>query len=336
MDIAHAVNMHLPRHLACLLSLLPDIRANPVGKSLNITNIYSSALSDLKDLSAVACLPPAPGHAPIHDPDCFVLENDILLSRDTRIPRLWGLIGMNYPRNYRECSIQFVRAGSGGDPLEKFPEYQMAIAAAVIVDRCRGIHYGGIKYVTRSQQFAATVKNPNHDSEEDVLLPGTNITESELSTNLTRVTPVSNISANDTAAISPSVSGLNATVSCYPPAERAQPIDRGDCYDLFHNMLLRPDILTSHVWVGRNPHSSEGPWSSGSCKVEVIGRSSLSTGYFKLIDPLVAAAQVAQTCFVDRGVSFGGVISVPDQRWFTVRVSSARALAANTTAVESA
>ena len=105
---------------------------------------------------------------------------------------------------------------------------------------------------------------------------------------------------------------------------------------LFPNMLLRPDILTSKTWSGRNPGTSDGPWSSDSCSFEVTGRSSLATGYFKLTDPIFAAAQVVQTCFVDRRSSFGGVISVPDQeQWFSVRVASARVLAEDTTLVES-
>ena len=325
--------MHLLFYSTCLLLLLTKIRANPINPEVNITEIYSSTLSN----DAVVCSSPDPEHQPIYNPDCFVLENDILLSLYTRIPRLWGLIGINYPRKCRDCTINFLRTSSrGGDPLEKFPEYQIAIAAAVIVNKCSARHNGGLKYITQSQQFAAEVKNLQNAGEE-ILHPSPNVTETELVINSTLLSPISDPSINNTTAIAPPISNLNASVNCYPPGEQFQPINREDCYVLLHNMLLRPDILTSKAWSGRNPSTSECPWSSDSCGFEVIGRSSLAMGYFKLIDPVVAAAQVVRTCFVDRGSSFGGVISVPDQeRWFSVRVASARVLAENTTSVESA
>ena len=85
-------------------------------------------------------------------------------------------------------------------------------------------------------------------------------------------------------------------------------------------MLLRPELLASQVWSGRVPRTSQSPWSLGSCGFG--GRSDSDTGYFRLIDPVVAAAMVVQACSVDQGSDYGGVISVPDQQDLHVRVGN--------------
>lgn len=83
--------MHLPLFSTCLL-LLKNIHAKPINPEVNVTKFYSSALSN----EAVICSSPDPEQTPIYNPDCFVLENDILLSLCMRIFRLWGFIRMNY------------------------------------------------------------------------------------------------------------------------------------------------------------------------------------------------------------------------------------------------
>ena len=330
------VKMDLQLCSLCFLLLLIAICAEFINPTAKITKIYSSALSSA-NRDPVVCHPPDSVHAHIHTPDCFVLENDILLDPLTRTPRLWEFIGMSYPRSYRKCSIIFLLAAPRPhvDPLETFPEYQIAIAAAVVVDKCLRRESGGVKYITPTHQFAIDVKH-SRPPDEGHIFPSTNITEKEMIIDSTLLSPVSNTSAN-TITKSPFISNLTTTFHCYAPREQVQPINRQDCYELFHYMLLRPELLTAQVWSGRVPKTSQSPWHLGSCGFGVIGRSDSDTSYFRLIDPVVAAAMVVQTCSVDRGLDYGGVFSVPDQQYFYVRVANwRRVLAENTTSVESA
>ena len=224
------IKMYLQLCSSCFLLLLIAICAEFINPTVKITKIYSSALSSA-NIDPVVCHPPDSVHAPIYNPDCYVLENHILFDPLTRTPQFWYLIGMSYPRSYQNCSFIFLQAAPRPhvDPIETFPEYQIAIAAAVVVNKCLRRQSGGVKYITPTHQFAIDVKH-SRPPDEGHVLPSTDIIEKEIVIDSTLLSPVPNTSAN-TITKSPFFSNLTTTIDCYEPQEQAQPINRQDCYE---------------------------------------------------------------------------------------------------------
>ena len=322
-SVVYKYRMLLLIFYACPLFLIASLCAE--ARDIE-TNISDSALLQsryLDDSSQVVCYKPTPGYTPpplpINPASCITLENAILLSPDAIKTTNWALIGARYARSNSDCSVDFGHTDPLQDPNESFQEYEVAAAAAKIVDTCSEKRFGGRKYVARSVQFMTTVEHPStHAGESNSGL-----------ISVAKGSLPQSWSINSTLINTSSISNLNATVACYdrqPPGSLLSPIDRTSCLNLFHNLLTHPDLSKIKIWLGIDV---DGPWQWGDCAMVVHGYWSKSIGAFKLADPLVTAAHIVQTCFIDRGLTLGGALRLPDDPDFYVSVVNAGSLGKN-------
>ena len=322
--------MYLSYQYATLLLFATDILAVSVDADVNITGAAVSPFIQPYSYGDIVCFEPVPGRTSppsrIHFESCIELEYYILLSPDAIKSTNWAQIYARYPHSNVYCFISLYYQTPLEDPNESFPEYQIAVAAAEIIEYCIENNLGGAQVVTTRAQFTASVMTPSTLAQESIggSVPVTNISvDSNSSHTLT----------NDTYTTTMTVNNLNNTIACYyrqPPTFPLLPIQGASCLNLFHAMLTSPDLSTITTWTGLHP---KGPWKWDDCGMAVHG-TRISAGDFRLIDVVVAAAQVVQTCFMERGRVFGGAMSLPDHLDFYVQILNSDLLGQNLTAIE--
>jgi len=306
--------MYHSSQLSVLVTIAVEILANPI--QLPGTTDISQSSTDL-DADApltdrmVKCFQPGPSSTvpSIYLPDCFLLLNDILISPNVGASRTWSATFSGYPRSNHACSISLEHDPALPDPQERFREYVVAIAVAFVISTCQENH-GGFAFVTGSKHFIARLDNPqgpslNGQASIIAVPPTTNATGSEpsLATHL-------GLPSNLTSIATSPITDLNAIFTCSVEQSGgvyAVPIIKEDCYALFQQMLLIIDITKPKTWSGVNPG---GSWVHGGCAVSLHGYGLSSVDYIKPIELLLSAAQVVQLCVVERGLAFGGMITV--------------------------
>lgn len=315
---------------ATLLLFTANILAESVDVDVNITGHAISPFIRPYDNNNPTCFVPVPGHTPpparIMRSSCLALENNILLSPYAIRYRNWAEVSARYPIRNADCFIGLNYEAPLRDPSESFAEYRIAVAAATIIDYCDHFNVGGAKFVTIANQFVANVKHPSALAEESVggLVPLTNT-----SVNLNS----SNTLTNGTSTATTTIGNLNNPVACYDrplPGFSLLPVSRTSCLNLFHTMLTRQDLSNFDIWTGIHP---EGPWKWGDCHMSVLGNR-VAAAAFRLIDVVVVAARIVQTCLIDRGLVFGGGMGVPGHVDFHVQIINSDLWGQNLTAVE--